>query len=99
MAGLWDIQRQTNGSTDQRTNEGDYYGPHWVNPGSKVLKNLLACLSNWEDTFVPHNSKTSMKSKNKKIQKDIFSQKQAYLDKVLQPLHWKYAQSTFILDI
>ena len=25
----------TDGLKDGRTNKGDYYGPHWVNPGSK----------------------------------------------------------------
>ena len=28
----------TNGRMDQRTNKGDYYGPHQVNPESKMHK-------------------------------------------------------------
>ena len=29
---------RTDGQTDGQTNNGDYHGPHRLNPGSKILK-------------------------------------------------------------
>ena len=37
-------QRQLDGTTDKRTdhqtNKGDYYGPHWVDPRSKIRERI-----------------------------------------------------------
>ena len=88
MSDLWDIQIQTDTDRqiDQRTKEGDYHEPNWVNSGSKnvysrrVLGSYFETLQHFLTYFLKTKDWQNVKNMTMFLRGGIVFSKQYYFD-------------------